>query len=74
MSASDKARLKGLVSLAHAQGRKIRFWALPDRPEAWKVCRDAGVDLINTDKISALSAFLQGLPLPPGKPPIADEN
>ena len=74
MSASDKARLKGLVSQAHAQGRKIRFWALPDRPEAWKVCRDAGVDLIKTDKIPALSAFLQGLPLPPGKPPIADEN
>jgi hypothetical protein len=74
MSASDKVRLKGLVSQAHAQGRKIRFWALPDRPEAWKVCRDAGVDLINTDKIPALSAFLQGLPLPPGKPPIADEN
>jgi len=74
MSAPDKARLKGLVSQAHAQGRKIRFWALPDRPEAWKVCQDAGVDLINTDKIPALSAFLQGLPLPPGKPPIADEN
>ena len=74
MSAPDKARLKGLVSLAHAQGRKIRFWALPDRPEAWKVCRDAGVDLINTDKIPALSAFLRGLPLPPGKRPIADEN
>jgi hypothetical protein len=74
MSASDSARLKGLVSQAHAQGRKIRFWALPDRPEAWKLCRDAGVDLINTDKIPALSAFLRGQPLPPGKPPIADEN
>ena len=74
MSASDKARLKGLVSQAHAQGRKIRFWALPDRPEAWTLCRDAGVDLINTDKIPALAAFLLGQPLPPGKPPIADEN
>ena len=74
MSASDKARLKGLVSQAHAQGRKIRFWALPDRPEAWTLCRDAGVDLINTDKIPSLAAFLRGQPLPPGKPPIADEN
>lgn len=74
MSAVEKARLKGLVSQAHAQGRKIRFWALPDRPEAWKLCRDAGVDLINTDKISALSAFLRGQSLPPGKPPVADEN
>ena len=74
MPAPEKARLQGLVSLAHAQGRKIRFWALPDRPAAWKVCREAGVDLINTDKIPVLAAFLRGEPLPPGKPPIADEN
>jgi hypothetical protein len=74
MSAAEKERLRGLVSQAHAQGRKIRFWALPDRPEAWKVCQEAGVDLINTDKIPALAAFLRGQPLPPGKPPVTDEN
>jgi len=74
MSAAEKERLRGLVSHAHAQGRKIRFWALPDRPEAWKVCQEAGVDLINTDKIPALAAFLRGQPLPPGKPPVTDEN
>jgi hypothetical protein len=74
MSAAEKERLRGLVSRAHAQGRKIRFWALPDRPEAWKVCRDAGVDLINTDKIPSLAAFLRGQPLPPGKPPVSDEQ
>jgi len=74
MPAPEKARLQGLVSLAHAQGRKIRFWALPDRPAAWKVCQEAGVDLINTDKIPALAAFLRGEPQPPAKPPIADEN
>ena len=72
--ASERARLKGLVDRAHEQGRKIRFWALPDRPEAWKVCRDAGVDLINTDKIPSLAAFLRGQPLPPGKPPLSDEQ
>ncbi|MEY4689688.1 MAG: hypothetical protein RIT19_13 [Verrucomicrobiota bacterium] len=74
MSAAEEERLRGLVSRAHAQGRKIRFWALPDRPEAWKVCRDAGVDLINTDKIPSLAAFLRGQPLPPGKPPVSDEQ
>lgn len=74
MSAAEKARLKALVGQAHAQGRKIRFWALPDRPAAWKLCQEAGVDLINTDKIPALAAFLQGRPLPPGKPPVTDEN
>jgi len=74
MSAREKARLKALVGQAHAQGRKIRFWALPDRPAAWKVCQEAGVDLINTDKIPSLAAFLRGQPLPPGKPPVADEQ
>ena len=74
MSAPEKARLRALVSQAHAQGRKIRFWALPDCPEAWRVCQKAGVDLINTDKIPALAAFLRGQPLPPGKPPVADEQ
>lgn len=73
MPAPEKARLQGLVGQAHAQGRKIRFWALPDRPAAWKVCQEAGVDLINTDKIPALAAFLRGEPPPPAPRSIADE-
>lgn len=64
ISAADLAKLKGYVDQAHSQGRKIRFWAAPDRPEAWRVFRDAGVDIINTDKLADLGAFLRGEPVP----------
>jgi len=50
--------LKQIVEKAHAQGRKIRFWATPDKPEVWKALFDAGVDLINTDDLGGLQKFL----------------
>jgi hypothetical protein len=54
----ENQKLKSLVDKAHAQGRKIRFWAIPDTQDAWKVMRDAGVDLINTDNLAGLQKFL----------------
>lgn len=58
--AGDATRLKSLVDKAHAQGRKIRFWAVPDTFTGWKLMRDAGVDLINTDNLKGLQDFLSG--------------
>ncbi|MFM1941501.1 MAG: hypothetical protein RI897_483 [Verrucomicrobiota bacterium] len=58
MSTEDQTRLKAMVQAAHAQGRIIRFWAIPDQPSAWKLMQDAGVDLINTDNLSGLRDFL----------------
>ena len=55
---SDRQRLLELVHRAHAQGRRIRFWAAPDSPVAWELLYDAGVDLINTDHLQALQRFL----------------
>ena len=55
---ADLARLNDTVNLAHQQGRRIRFWAVPDRPEAWDVMADYGVDLINTDRLTGLARFL----------------
>jgi hypothetical protein len=52
------SKLKELVSKTHQQGRMLRFWAIPDREEAWKLLHDADVDLINTDRLPELSAFL----------------
>lgn len=46
------AHLRALVARAHAQGRKVRLWGTPDRPEVWQLERDAGVDLINTDRLA----------------------
>jgi len=57
----DRTRLRDLVALAHRQGRRLRFWGVPDQPFAWKELHAAGVDLINTDNLPGLSAFLTGV-------------
>ncbi len=59
MPADELTKLKEHVAKAHAQKRKVRFWATPDRAEAWRVQKDAGVDFINTDKLAELRAFLE---------------
>lgn len=54
----ERRRLAKYVSQAHAHGRKLRFWAIPDRESAWALMYDEGVDLINTDKLEELKSFL----------------
>ena len=54
----EKRKLKEIVTKAHAQGRKVRFWATPDRQAVWQELLDAGVDLINTDDLTGLQEFL----------------
>ena len=56
---AERTRLLELIQKTHAENRRIRFWATPDRPEAWQVFRDAGVDLINTDDLAGLEQFLR---------------
>lgn len=60
--ADDREKLREYMKKAHVQGRLVRFWATPDTAAAWEVQRAAGVDLINTDKLAELSAFLQKKP------------
>jgi glycerophosphoryl diester phosphodiesterase len=55
---AERARLDKLVKQAHEQGRKIRFWAIPDDRRGWAELRRAGVDLINTDNLDGLRRFL----------------
>ncbi len=57
--AADRAKLRRVVQQAHRAGRKVRLWATPDKVAVWRVLRAAGVDLINTDDLSGLRAFLQ---------------
>lgn len=58
MPAEEKTALHHWVERAHAQGRQVRFWNTPDRPDAWRVLREAGVDLIGTDHLAELQSFL----------------
>ncbi len=57
---AERKKLDDAVSRAHAHGRRIRFWATPETPEAWDVLRQAGVDMINTDNLAGLEKFLRG--------------
>jgi hypothetical protein len=59
MPADERTRLQEIVRSAHSQGRRIRFWATPDRPEMWRALRAAGVDLLNTDDLSGMTAYLR---------------
>ncbi len=58
MPRSERRKLARLVTRVHRAGRKIRFWATPENPNLWKQLVDSGVDLINTDQLSDLRAFL----------------
>jgi hypothetical protein len=58
--AAEREQLRELASRAHAQGRKLRLWGTPDRRAAWAELFAANLDLINTDDLAGLSAFLHG--------------
>lgn len=59
MSSEDREKLKRVIEKAHADGRRVRFWATPDLKTVWAALADADVDLINTDDLTGLSQFLR---------------
>jgi len=59
LSGEERENLRKLVARTHGQGRRLRLWAAPDNENAWKELSEAGVDLVNTDSLSGLSAFLR---------------
>lgn len=57
-SASEYRKLQELALRVHAENKKLRLWAIPDNVNAWRVLLDAGIDIINTDKLRELNIFL----------------
>ncbi len=53
LTAAERQRLRELVASTRAQGRELRFWGAPDRPEAWAALIELGVDHIGTDQPKA---------------------
>lgn len=51
-------RVKELAAKVHGENKKLRLWGIPDNENTWQVLLDAGVDLINTDKLRELNLFL----------------
>jgi hypothetical protein len=58
MPEAERKKLREHVAKAHRRGRLVRFWATPESPAVWRELLDAGVDLINTDKLDELQKFL----------------
>lgn len=63
MLAKERQRLEKIIETAHKKGRRVRFWATPDRPSQarqtlWRELLARGVDLINTDDLQGLQQFL----------------
>jgi glycerophosphoryl diester phosphodiesterase len=58
LSDADRKAFREAIQMAHAQGRRIRFWDTKDDPETWAMLLSEGVDFINSDRLQALAAFL----------------
>jgi alkaline phosphatase len=54
----DRKKMQKLMDDAHANGKKFRFWATPDSPEAWNELMSMGMDVIVTDDVAGLVRFL----------------
>lgn len=57
--AGELDKVMALANRVHAEGKKLRLWAIPDGPDAWRALLHAGVDLINTDDLNGLADFLK---------------
>ena len=55
----ERAKLLDIVRRAHDGGRRVRFWATPEKTAVWRELRAADVDLINTDDLAGLERFLR---------------
>jgi glycerophosphoryl diester phosphodiesterase len=58
MPEAERKNLREFVKLAQEQKRKVRFWATAEKEAVWKELLEAGVDLVNTDKLHELQQFL----------------
>jgi len=57
-TADDLSRIRELAQRVHAEGKKLRLWAIPDHEKSWGALLTAGVDVINTDRLEELHQFL----------------
>lgn len=58
LSIADADRITAIIDSAHALGKKIRFFAIPDTNTCWKKLISLHADVIGTDHINELADFL----------------
>lgn len=55
---TDLDKIKRTIAIAHKYKMPMRFWGSPDDENAWDQFIKAGVDVLNSDHIEELSAYL----------------
>ena len=60
MPEKELASLRDLLKRAHADGRQVRFWAMPNRLKVWELMCGEGVDWLNVDRIKKLKRLKKG--------------
>jgi glycerophosphoryl diester phosphodiesterase len=56
---ADEAKLKHIIDSVHTMGKPIRFWDAPDNSAGWAELKKLHADMLGTDRIDELSAFLK---------------
>ena len=56
--AAERTKLHAIAKTAHAQHRRLRFWATPDSPQFWQELQAANVDVIGADDLALLQKHL----------------
>ena len=59
MNNQDEERLKEIISSVHQSGKKVRFWAFPDNPNAWRKSLELGIDYINTNHPADVAEYFK---------------
>lgn len=49
---AERENLQNFVKRCTANGRELRFWAAGNDPDRWEALADAGVSVLNADKLS----------------------
>jgi alkaline phosphatase len=55
----EQAKIKFTIDSVHRANKTIRFWAAPDTEASWQKQMELGADLIGTDRVDELGAFLR---------------
>lgn len=55
----DSEVVQKVIDSVHNAGKTIRLWAAPDTRLSWKTQMHLGVDLIGTDELQELAAFIK---------------
>lgn len=57
-SSKDIKTVSEMVSKTHQEGKKLRFWASPDKEKVWRFLLDNKVDLVNVDSLQKFNKYI----------------